>query len=78
MLETKDDKAVFEFPPETIKVIDKIGGVLGIESRAEVISRALSLLETYADARKEHRILVERPEKGPGQEYEIDVRPSPA
>ena len=29
MLETKDDKDVFEFPPETIKVIDKIGGDFG-------------------------------------------------
>ena len=63
---------LFEFPPETAQVIDKLASSLGYE-RATVISKALGLLEVWEEARRQGHVVVERAKSGEGQEYEIEI-----
>ena len=65
---------IVEFPPKTVEVIDSLASTLKL-SREEVISRALGLLEIWVQARKQDppHILVERPEKGEGEETQIEI-----
>jgi hypothetical protein len=64
---------IVEFPPETAQLIQNLAKSLGL-SPEEAISRAIGLLQVWADAKKEHRIIVERPAPGAaGEELQIDV-----
>jgi hypothetical protein len=67
---------IVEFPPETVDVINQLSNELKLD-RVEIISRALGLLQLWADAQKNHHMIVERPIR-PNQtvssdEYEITV-----
>jgi hypothetical protein len=69
-----DERVVFEFPPETVALIDRLAKYLNVE-RGEVISKSLGLLQVWMNARKENRILVEKPESGLGKELLINIEP---
>lgn len=61
---------LFEFPPETIALVDKLADRLKL-SREQVISKGLGLLDVWAKTVvDDHGKIVERSSKG---EFEIDI-----
>jgi hypothetical protein len=71
------ERAVFEFPPDTMALIDRLGASLNLKP-PEVISKALGLLELWEAANKSKppRLIVERPAAGgAGEEFVIDINP---
>ena len=70
------ERAVFEFPADTMAVINKLSKSLKLEP-SMVISKALGLLVLWDEARnsKPPRQFVERPAEGSGKEFVIDINP---
>ena len=72
-MDTKTRTLVMEFPPETTELIYKLAENLHLEP-TEVVSRALGLMEVWDEANRNDRIIVERPSRGGGQEFRLQVR----
>jgi hypothetical protein len=70
------ERAVFEFPPDTMALIDRLSVSLKL-TPPQVISKALGLLALWDEAHNSNppRVLVERPAQGSGQEFVIDINP---
>jgi hypothetical protein len=70
------ERAVFEFLPDTMDLINKLGASLNLKA-PEVISKALGLLALWDEAHKSNppRVFVECPAQGSGQEFVIDINP---
>lgn len=67
--------AVFEFPAETVTLINRLAASLKLEP-AQVISKALGLLAVWEEAHRNQRVIVERPAvPGTGKEFEIVLNP---
>jgi hypothetical protein len=72
----EQDRLIVEFPPETAAVIYRLAASLKLEP-GKVISKALGLLELWEEARRNQRVIVERPVvPGTGKEFEIVINPS--
>jgi hypothetical protein len=66
------ERAVFEFPPDTMALINRLGASLNLKP-PEVISKALGLLDLWEAAKKNNRLIVERSAEGQGDEFVIDI-----
>ena len=66
------ENLILEFPPDTTALINRLADHLHLKP-AEVVSRALGLLEVWDEAERHDRILVERPRHGEGKEFTLEL-----